>query len=146
MTNVSATIPSGESQSSLDAARNNDYETIISTLKKQLETAHNSLQTSEIECKRLTAAVSSRELELSRSSKLISSVSDSNGAVSNIGGDSGRIEQFTAADVANKRIIDQLNHQLDFLNAQLAQKEAQIRERDDKILQFDDMVMQLTHM
>ncbi len=39
-----------------------------------------------------------------------------------------RLEQLITADTANKRIIDQLNGQVDFLNEQLAIREFQVTE------------------
>ena len=38
------------------------------------------------------------------------------------------VEVLEAVDIANKRLIDQLNGQVDFLNEQLALKEAQVKD------------------
>jgi hypothetical protein len=56
-----------------------------------------------------------------------------------------QLDTFVAADVANKRIIDQLNAQVDFLNDQLATREAQLIEHGDKMLQFESLRAELVH-
>ena len=129
-----------------------ESESIIATLREQLSAAAAALSESEEECRRLTSAVASREQELARSSKLINIVS-SNYTDTNAGASAGsnalmpgnKTEQLLAADLANKRIIDQLNGQVDFLNEQLAQREAQIAETNDKMLQFDSLQNELEH-
>ena len=134
---------------------------VIRTLRAQLDAANKACQAAEEECGRLTSAVAAREQEITRSSKLIGgSAAAGGGAVSaskssnafndssNSGGlvlTSYKAEQFVAADIANKRIIDQLNGQVDFLNNELARREAQLIENNDKMLQFESLRIELVH-
>lgn len=108
---------------------------LIDSLRRQLEDSHAVLKKSEAEIKRLQTAVNSRELELARSSHVADLSPD--------GTTSGRTEQLFAADAANKRIIDQLNGQVDFLNEQLALREAQLVETADKIIRADELQVEL---
>lgn len=106
-------------------------QSIVDLLRKQLEEAHCKIKDSEIEINTLKSAVAAREQELSRASRLIG-----NGAVNSSIQDSSMNNSYgmntgmdpATVDLANKRIIDQLNGQVDFLNSQLAFREAQIAE------------------
>jgi hypothetical protein len=118
---------------------------IIDTLRRQLVLAQRAAEASALEVQRLHATVAAREHELSRGTRMTitsdsSSSSNANNAAA--GGDasgSGRAEQLELSDVANKRIIDQLNGQVDFLNEQLALREAQLVESADKAREFDSV-------
>jgi hypothetical protein len=113
------------------SSANENDQTIIELLRKQLEEAHCKIRDSEVEINTLKSAVAAREQELSRASRLIG-----NGAVNATIQDSTVNQSFgmitgmdpASVDLANKRIIDQLNGQVDFLNSQLAFREAQIAE------------------
>mmetsp|Transcript_2324 Transcript_2324/g.3663 ORF Transcript_2324/g.3663 Transcript_2324/m.3663 type:complete len:1405 (+) Transcript_2324:94-4308(+) len=138
-----------------EAAR--EAEVVNKTLRNQLESANKAWQNSQDEVHRLTSAIAAREQEIARSSKFIAHTGDpASGAMgggfggqgtgsSLLAAGSGKAEQLMAADVANKRIIDQLNGQVDFLNEQLAQREAQLIENNDKMLQFDSLRAELVH-
>lgn len=130
-----------------------EKEAIIKTLRAQLEAANKAFSSKDEESKRLASAVSAREQEIARSSRLISA---SGAAASRVptsaeasGGSmlmsSNMADQYIAADVANKRIIDQLNGQVDFLNNELAKREAQLVEVNDKLLQYDNVKVELAH-
>jgi DNA repair exonuclease SbcCD ATPase subunit len=140
---------------------------IVRTLRAQLEAANKACSAKEEECRRLTSAVAARDQEITRSSKYISGAGGSKGSgsavspkaggdlgfgtagVASAGGDSyltqTKAEQFLAADTANKRIIDQLNSQVDFLNKELARREAQLVENSEKMMQFETLRMELAH-
>jgi len=107
---------------------------IIDTLRRQLEEAHVALRKGAAEIQRLQNSVNAREMELARSTHA-ADLAD--------GSSNGRSEQLFAADVANKRIIDQLNGQVDFLNEQLALRESQLVDSADKILRADEMQVEL---
>jgi chromosome segregation ATPase len=107
--------------------------TVIDSLRHQLDESHATLKARDSEIKRLQSAINARELELSRSAH---AAEMSDGSVN-------RTEQLYAADVANKRIIDQLNGQVDFLNEQLALREAQLVETADKIIRADELQVEL---
>lgn len=121
---------------------------IIRTLRTQLEAANKAFATKDEECRRLSSAVAAREQELARSSKLIASTSSTSATRMGEGGASIHLssnmqDQYAAADTANKRIIDQLNGQVDFLNAELAKREAQLVEVSDKLMQYESLKMEL---
>lgn len=131
------------------SSNNNGGESaIVDSLRHQLTLAQRSAEAAEAEVKRLHATVAAREHELSRGTKMAISSGNDGGSsssdgidgaffVSGAAGGGGRMEQLEAADVANKRIIDQLNGQVDFLNEQLALREAQLVESADKVREFD---------
>ena len=111
---------------------------IIRTLRTQVETLTQQLEDSKADIASLHASVTSREQELRRNIRTISSLEgkinkDPTTEVhthglkgSNNAGSS--VDQLEAVDIANRRLIDQLNGQVDFLNEQLAMKEAQVKE------------------
>ncbi len=107
---------------------------IIESLRDQLDTASKKIKESEEEIGRLRSSLVAREQELSRSNRLIG-----NAAARSLLGDSATASGNAATsqvlsspidpqviDASNKRIIDQLNSQVDFLNEQLAFREAQL--------------------
>lgn len=106
---------------------------IIESLRDQLDAASKKIKESEEEMGRLKSSLVAREQELSRSNRLIGnaaarsllgdSTSSGNAATSQIL--SSPIDP-QVVDASNKRIIDQLNSQVDFLNEQLAFREAQL--------------------
>jgi len=106
---------------------------LIASLRRQLDEAHGTLRAKEEEIKRLQTSVQARELELTRTCR----APDSEGGVSH-----SMNEQLMAADAANKRIIDQLNSQVDFLNEQLALRETQLVESADKIIRADELQLE----
>lgn len=138
-----------------------EKENIIKTLRAQLDAANKAFATKEEECRRLNSAVAAREQEIARSSKLITGGAAGAGTGTRTGSDSksgggggfvpgamlagNMADQYVAADIANKRIIDQLNSQVDFLNNELAKREAQLVEVNDKLLQYDSVKVELAH-
>jgi len=130
-----------------------EKDAIIKTLRSQLEAANKAFSAKDEECRRLVSAVAAREQEISRSSKLISAgakgtagASDAGaGAVSGLLLAGSRVDQYVASDIANKRLIDQLNGQVDFLNNELAKREAQLVEVNDKLLQYEQLRAEFTH-
>jgi predicted nucleic acid-binding Zn-ribbon protein len=130
-----------------------EKETIIKTLRAQLEAANKAFATKDEESKRLASAVAAREQEIARSSRLISSTGAAASRVPTAADASGgsmlmssnMADQYIAADIANKRIIDQLNGQVDFLNNELAKREAQLVEVNDKLLQYETVKVELAH-
>lgn len=124
---------------------------IIKTLRSQLEAANKAFGTKDEECKRLLSAVAAREQEISRSSKLISAGAKGATGTVDAGVGSGlllagsRVDQYVASDIANKRLIDQLNGQVDFLNNELAKREAQLVEVNDKLLQYEQLRAEFAH-
>jgi len=102
-------------------------QSIIELLSKQLEEAHCKIKENGMEIISLKSAVAAREQELSRASKLIGNAAVNDPSVTQSYGVITGMDPATV-DLANKRIIDQLNGQVDFLNSQLAFREAQISE------------------
>lgn len=116
------------------------------SLRSQLEAMSADLSSAGAEVRRLEGALSLREQELSRHVKLAHSAAMTNtGTVSTAYTTEGTAVNIVAADIANKRIIDQLNGQVDFLNEQLAHREAQIVHSADKVRQFDQLSLELAH-
>ena len=103
---------------------------IIESLRHQLDEADRMRKTHEAEIARLGQAVHNREMELARTSR-----------ASDVGEGTTRLEQLAAADASNKRIIDQLNGQVDFLNEQLALREAQIVDFSAKVEAADEVTL-----
>lgn len=93
---------------------------VISSLREQIKALEDNVRTCQHEKAKLAAAVTARENELSRLSRIV----EENVTVTTQG-----LEQ---AHASNQRIIEQLNAQVDFLNDQLAQREAQISVMDDE--------------
>mmetsp|Transcript_21473 Transcript_21473/g.31144 ORF Transcript_21473/g.31144 Transcript_21473/m.31144 type:complete len:1310 (-) Transcript_21473:121-4050(-) len=100
---------------------------IIETLRKQVEALESALASSKEESRKLSESLSRRDDELIRFARK-SGVLDS--GVSN---DETRMQNLLAADSSNKRIIDQLNGQVDFLNEQLALRERQLAEHSREL-------------
>ena len=123
--------PSHSRQWGLDEAAKADAR-MIDSLRKQLEEASEAGERAREEIARLQQSVHNREMELARTSR-----------ASDVGEGTTRLEQLAAADASNKRIIDQLNGQVDFLNEQLALREAQLVESSAKVERADDIEMQL---
>lgn len=119
---------------------------VMETLQRQLETAMEKNKQYEVEVNDLKTSIASREQELARANQstlsLHSSNANGNNSAQNIfglkaGGNS------SATDIANKRIIDQLNSHVDFLNEQLAFRESQIKELHNQIQETDAVKMEL---
>lgn len=140
------TIPSTNLSSSIVAEKDG----IIKSLRSQLDAANKAFGAKDEECKRLASAVAAREQEITRSSKLITAgAKGASGEADNAAGSylltGTRTDQYVASDIANKRLIDQLNGQVDFLNNELAKREAQLVEVNDKLLQYEALRAELTH-
>lgn len=112
---------------------------IIRTMRTQVETLTQQLEDSKADIAALHASVTSREQELRRNIRTISSLEGkinndpttevtTHGLGASGGGRDSSVDQLEAVDIANRRLIDQLNGQVDFLNEQLAMKEAQVKE------------------
>lgn len=129
--NSSAPTPPTRVSGGLDEAAKADAR-MIDSLRKQLEEAGEAGERAREEIARLQQSVHNREMELARTSR-----------ASDVGEGTTRLEQLAAADASNKRIIDQLNGQVDFLNEQLALREAQLVESSAKVERADDIEMQL---
>lgn len=99
---------------------------VVQALRSQLETSQHSQQEMQRELTRLRSAVDLRERELARSQRMLASDPGPRGENEGITS-SSRLQHLEAVDVANKRVIDQLNAQVDFLNEQLAARETQLR-------------------
>lgn len=129
--------PPAASVSGVTAAALNEKDAIIRTLRSQLEAANKACAAKDEENRRVASALTAREQELARSSKLITSSTAKAATTSTPGASadvsSHQLQQSAVADVANARIVNQLNGQIDFLNEQLAQKEAQLAECYEKV-------------
>ena len=109
---------------------------IIRTLRTQVDSLTMKFEESNSEITSLKSSLASREQELRRNIRTINTlenrvnndptVDNHDEAHSTLG--QTPLEQLEAVDVANRRLIDQLNGQVDFLNDQLATKEAQIKD------------------
>ena len=123
--------PPVPSNGGLDDAAKADAK-MIEILRNQLDDSLETNKRAKEEIARLQQSVHNREMELARTSR-----------ASDVGEGTTRLEQLAAADASNKRIIDQLNGQVDFLNEQLALREAQLVESSAKVERADDLEMQL---
>ena len=117
-----------------EISANNTDAALIESLRRQLNEANVTLKTSADEIARLQTSVNSREMELARYTRA-SDLMDAG---------TTKAEQLASADAANKRIIDQLNGQVDFLNEQLALREAQLVECSNKVLRAEEMQLEFT--
>ena len=120
------------SSASLDYSQQTDEKAamdgkVISTLREQLDQSNLKMKHQADEIAQLKESVRARELELARSTRM---------DLEDVG--TTRLEQLVAADTANKRIIDQLNGQVDFLNEQVAYREAQIADSSYRVKEADD--------
>jgi chromosome segregation ATPase len=122
----------------LDPLVKKDVE-VVDSLRQQVESLSAALHTADDENKRLQTAILAREQELTRSSRMLTVLSAGQVDSENAVAPSNRTEQLLAADVANKRVIDQLNGQVDFLNEQLARAQEELRQGDAKIRRFDSV-------
>jgi chromosome segregation ATPase len=121
----------------------NERDAIITTLRTQLEAANKACSSKEDECRRLTSALAAREQEIARSSKLITSATAKVNAGPSVELSSNQQQQQVAADVANARLANQLNGQIDFLNAELAKAQAQLAESADQVNRSQSYQMEL---
>jgi chromosome segregation ATPase len=104
---------------------------IIASLREQLDRTNETLKRSQEEGFRLSAGLEARETELAKTMTFEEEV-DPQGI-----SQSSKLFQIQASEAANKRIIGQLNSQVDFLNEQLALREAQLVEVADRILKAE---------
>lgn len=128
-------------------------EQVISALRGQLESASTKLQHAEDEMKHLKSAIAAREQELSRSNRIIGNAaarSILSGDGNAVGGSSSGLQAVMGSpidpqviDSSNKRIIDQLNSQVDFLNEQLAYREAQLTTLQGQIHESEHLKTEL---
>jgi hypothetical protein len=101
-------------------------------MQVQLQQTNEAVRVLEDDNMKLKSALSSREQELSRAGRLIgdaaltSSSSSTAGQALSASYHDSIANNAQVVEAANKRIIDQLNGQVDFLNDQLAQREAQL--------------------
>ncbi len=138
-----------DSTQSLPPAVESDAQA-IRILRAQVESLTSKLESSNIEIKNLQASVISREQELRRNVRTINTLENQVGkssappipssvdehmAAKMAGSYSQRptsgmnpLESVEAVDLANRRLIDQLNAQVDFLNEQLAQRDFQLKD------------------
>ncbi len=123
-----------DTSNSFVAGSNGDEAVIIDSLRRQLDEAHAAIKSAADDNARLQAAVNAREMELARSTRA-SDLEDAG---------TTKAEQLANADASNKRIIDQLNGQVDFLNEQLALREAQLVESASKIIRADEISLEFT--
>ena len=125
--NLLAKLPKAHSSNALP-----DDASIVDNLREQIDKANQEIQRLIVEKKGVEAALDAREEELIRITRLNieSSQIDFNNldgmTASGAGGTAGRVDQLLLADQGNKRLIDQLNSQVDFLNEQLAKREAEL--------------------
>jgi hypothetical protein len=101
---------------------------IINTLRQKLSEAEHTIKELEAMKHRLAISLASRDEEFIRLTKLVnSSKFEGSTDLMNTGSyTDSRTEQILLTNQANKRIIDQLNSQIDFLNEQLAIREDQV--------------------
>lgn len=86
----------------------------------------------------MRSSLAAREQELSRTSKLIGNAAAKSKNVADTAGSALQYGlDITAAEASNKRIIDQLNGQVDFLNGELAYREAQLATVHAQLTQFE---------
>lgn len=93
---------------------------LVASLRRHVEALSTQLGESEEKCEALAGAVKTRDQELAR---LASSVGDA-GVSDN---SQSRVAHLELANGQQKRLVAQLNDQVDFLNEQLAQKELEVR-------------------
>ena len=110
---------------------------LIEALRGQLDGANNALRTAQEEGQRLALGLAATEAELAKSVK--------GTGQERAQGDAGAslLQQLQAADVGNKRVIDQLNGHVDFLNEQLALREAQLVEASSQIMRAENVQTEL---
>jgi hypothetical protein len=142
---ISAPVePSAPSQmdgsGAVSAAAQSDIE-VLNTLRRQLDATNAALKSAEEEVLHLKTSVALREEEVHRVTRESESLETGMGGVTD-----SRLEQIVAADHANKRIIDQLNGQVDFLNEQLARRETELMQISDRVSTFDELQVDHLHV
>ena len=98
----------------------------IDLLREKTKDLSEQLKKIENEKKALQGSVAHRDAELARFVKT-SSITEGNNETSG-----SKLDKMIAADIANQKVIDQLNDQVDFLNEQLALREAQLADSVEK--------------
>lgn len=111
---------------------------ILSTLRRKLFEAESTIRELEATKHRLTSTLASRDEEYSRLATLAANSNFSNISPSN--------DNIDGVNIANKRVIDQLNSQIDFLNEQLALREDQVTKSADLSQAFDSLKLQNIHL
>ena len=118
-------IETGIDEGKIDDSDNDS--SIVATLRKKLVDADATIRDLEDAKQRLSVSLSSREEEFNRLTKL-----NTDSEFLQMGPDSDNVsgtkmsDQSKAVNAANKRVIEQLNSQIDFLNEQLSLREDQI--------------------
>ena len=112
---------------------------IIESLQSQLNETMKKLKNSELEINELKSSLATREQEIARAGKLVATESTSTSKTATL----SLSVNPAVTEIANKRIIDQLNSQVDFLNDQLAFREAQLSAIHHRINEVDDMRAEL---
>lgn len=125
-------------------SQDNQMKQVVENLQQQLTTAVEKNRQYEVEINELKTSIAAREQELTRANQSTFSVpggASAGGANQMFGLKSASMNSMS--DVANKRIIDQLNAHVDFLNEQLAFREAQIKELHLQIQESESLKMEL---
>lgn len=119
----------------------NQSKAIIENLQQQLNASVEKIKTYESEINELKTSIASREQELARANTQTLNLSANPTAA---GSPAAMMSlRSSGADIANKRIIDQLNSHVDFLNEQLALRETQIQQLHNQITESDELKMEL---
>jgi chromosome segregation ATPase len=127
------------------AVQHNSIETnsaLISTLQDQNSQANNKISELESQIAQLKSSLAAREQELSRTSKLIGNAAAKSSNIADSVSMTFGIDS-SATEASNKRVIDQLNAQVDFLNGELAFREAQLATVQTQLSQFDSIRSEL---
>jgi FtsZ-binding cell division protein ZapB len=122
----------------------NQSKTIIETLQQQLNTSLDKIKNNEMEINELKTSIAAREQELARANthSLSYANNPSSTSANSISNTLGGLKS-SSSDMANKRIIDQLNSHVDFLNEQLALREAQIQQLYNSSSETDAMRVEM---
>eukprot|EP01033_Poteriospumella_lacustris_P009398 gene9398-6729_t len=115
---------------------------LVSTLQAQTNAANQKIQELETEMSQLKSSLAAREQELSRTSKLIGNAAAKSSNIADSVAMTFGIDS-SATEASNKRVIDQLNAQVDFLNGELAFREAQLATIQAQLSQFDSVRSEL---
>lgn len=115
---------------------------LVSTLQTQNNAANQKIQDLETEISQLKSSLAAREQELSRTSKLIGNAAAKSANIADSVAMTFGIDS-SATEASNKRVIDQLNAQVDFLNGELAFREAQLATVQAQLSQFDSVRSEL---
>lgn len=117
---------------------------ILNAMRNQVEVANEKVKELEGEISKLRSSLAAREQELSRTSKLIGNAAAKSS--SNSAADSNMMHfgiDSSAVDASNKRIIDQLNGQVDFLNNEVAFREAQLATLTSQLSEYEMLKSEL---